>query len=500
MPGRSNDSTEPRPKRVLLTSGHLGLIHLVQSFLDRRGLRLETADSLAEAQLSMREDRFDLLIVNIPRDCEIEMDFVQWSGKNHPQTEIIVTTTNPSTESAISAFRFGARDYIVDPMHNFEKLSSTMYRTLVKGDSAGRSNPEIIDWKTSHEDFTNIVEKNVDGILIVDETGVTRYVNRSASRYLGFKQPLGDQLRALTESDGLKQIPITRINQEQGIGELSWTSTVWQGKSALMLSIRDITERARTKAELRGKQEQLEMLNSEMSLVEERERRRLANVLHDHVVQNLAFSKIKLGLLNESLTDEKSEQELNSVRESLGQSIKILRNLVLELSPPILYELGLEAALSWYCEELTRKVKLRCSFESTGPTKDLDSALEIVLFQATRELLWNVTKHAIATKAVVHLRREASAIEIEVSDNGIGFQCDDRSQCPQAPRSFGLFSIEQRLRPLRGELRIESTPGLGTKAFLRAPLPYSTEDDIGNPRFASRSVINDCSVLEKGRG
>ena len=112
----------------------------------------------------------------------------------------------------------------------------------------------------------------------------------------------------------------------------------------------DISERKEAEAKLLAYQEQLRALTSELGLIEERERRRIASELHDQIGQNLALCKLKVTALEKTAADEEMKGELSAVRRLLECSIQDARSLIFDLSPPVLYELGFQAALEWLAE------------------------------------------------------------------------------------------------------------------------------------------------------
>lgn len=245
---------------------------------------------------------------------------------------------------------------------------------------------------------------------------------------------------------------------------------LFNGSHARLVLINDVSERRRVELENAAYQNRLRKLASEMSLVEERERRKLATSLHDQIGQVLALAKIRLGGIKASDSVTECRQLADEVREHLEQAIRSARSLTFELSPPILYELGFEAALQALCESFQKQHGLSLEFCNDREPKPLTDDMRILLFRAVRELLVNIVKHALAGKIRVSCRREGSCMLIVVADDGIGFKLsafDARS--PETP-GFGLFSIRERLQHLGGEMSIESSPGCGTSVTLAVRL------------------------------
>jgi PAS domain S-box-containing protein len=239
----------------------------------------------------------------------------------------------------------------------------------------------------------------------------------------------------------------------------------------------EIEERKFTEKKLMEQQDKLRSLSSELQLTEERERRRLATDLHDRIGQNLAVTNIKLGELRETLASNKaSAAALDDIRGFIEQTIQDTRSLTFELSPPVLYELGLEAALAWLADRIREKHGLRVEFKDDGQPKPLDNGCRVIAFQAARELMFNTVKHARAKKATLSIRRDEDAIRIDIEDDGIGFDSSEIEAGETVSGGFGLFSIRERLSPLGGHLEIKSEPGRGTRASLVVPLVCDTQD------------------------
>jgi signal transduction histidine kinase len=139
-----------------------------------------------------------------------------------------------------------------------------------------------------------------------------------------------------------------------------------------------------------------------------------------------------------------------------------------EMSPPVLYELGFVTAIEWLSEQIQSQHNLEISCQANDNFKPLSHEVQIVLFQATRELLLNVVKHAKAKKVVVSITEDQKKAQITIIDDGIGFDGKISLQA-DASGGFGLFSIRERLKHLGGQLSIFSKPGKGTRMIMTAP-------------------------------
>jgi PAS domain S-box-containing protein len=232
----------------------------------------------------------------------------------------------------------------------------------------------------------------------------------------------------------------------------------------------DITQRKEAEEKLMLYQQRLRSLASELSLAEERLRRRIAAELHDHIAQNLAISKIKL----ESLKSDAKPGLAKSFKEVINlisQTIDASRSLTFEISPPVLYELGFEAAVGWLVRQTRQRFGLDVEFINDEKPKPLNADIRILLFQAVRELLVNVVKHAKAKKAKVYARAVDDNIQVTVEDNGVGFDITALNPAKDFTKGgFGLFNIRERLDQIGGSVIIQSGRKKGTRIIMTAPI------------------------------
>ena len=227
---------------------------------------------------------------------------------------------------------------------------------------------------------------------------------------------------------------------------------------------------------IREYQERLRSLASELSLAEERERRYIATCLHDRVGQTLALANIKLRTLRSNLKDERHLAPVDEITQLLKQMISEMRSLTFELSPPILYEFGLDAALEWLAENMSNSHGVPCAFKVNGVPVMLPQDARVVLFQAARELLTNVAKHANATHTTVTVTHGSGKVCVVVEDDGNGFDAVHAQPSPSA-KGMGLFSVRERLTHLGGSMTVKTAPGEGTSVSMVLPLTLAKEKE-----------------------
>ncbi|MBM4136517.1 MAG: PAS domain S-box protein, partial [Nitrospira sp.] len=245
----------------------------------------------------------------------------------------------------------------------------------------------------------------------------------------------------------------------------------------IMILTQDVTDRKKTEEKLKEQAEtlqeqadQLRSLASQMSLIEEKERRYIATELHDSIGQKLALSKMKLEELQSLATSTNLLDPIKELNELIKKVISQTRSLTFEISPPILYELGFEAAVRWLGENYLKQYGIRFEFMSDGQPKPLSDDTRVLLFQSVRELMVNIVKHANAHEVTASIQRERDNMHLTIEDDGAGFDISSLSYKTTETAAFGLFSIRERMRLIGGNFEIASKPGKGTKATIWAPL------------------------------
>ena len=339
--------------------------------------------------------------------------------------------------------------------------------------------------RKSEEAFRKLFEENPIGIVLARMDLTITKVNNALCGMLGFSErelldgrlcdrPLGPNGSLAAEMQRLIRGEI-RSFQCETVFQTRRKQPLWTHVTTSILKdadnvpfqifqmVENIQDRKSSEEQLIAYHERLQSLASELSLSEERERRRIATNLHDRIGQSLAFARLTLASLEQG-------GPIKQVRELIEQAIVDTRSLTFELSPPVLYELGLVPALEWLARNIQEEHAIQTRFHDDGQPKPLDENFRVVLFHAVRELLVNVVKHARATHVRVLLRREADALRIIVEDDGVGFEVSRVAPRTDTVRTFGLFNIRERVEYLGGRVKIRSEPGAGSRVTLMAPL------------------------------
>lgn len=376
--------------------------------------------------------------------------------------------------------------------------------------------------RESEERYRQLFELESDAILLIDnEVGQILEANTAASTLYGFSR---DELVSMRNVDmsaepeatqratfGAPQlsgqiivIPL-RLHRKSDGGifpvEITARSFVQRGRSVHIAAVRDITERKKSEDELRDQKERLQQLAAtleirvlertqqlktaneslvrtvsqlrrlavDLSLAEERERKRLALLLHDHLQPFLVAATMKVSLLAQQGAAEEQTQIVRATIDLIKEAINASRSLTTGLYPPILLDAGIMPGLRWLAEWIKENYGLSVVIKGDD-SLEAPEHLGILVFQAVRELLFNVTKHAKSDMAMVTIsRKPVQMLQIIVEDHGVGFPVGS-SDFPMSANGLGLFHLRERLDAIGGALALTSEPGQGTMVFVTVPL------------------------------
>lgn len=349
-----------------------------------------------------------------------------------------------------------------------------------------------------------IVESSDDAIISKDLSGIIQSWNPAAERIYGYSktEAIGRPITMLIPEDRLPEetVILQKIREGQRVDHYE---TVRRRKDGRLITVsltvspimtptgtvvgasksaRDITERKRIEEDLRAltleldsrvaqrtqalmvSQERLRTLATQLSLSEERVRRKIANELHDYLGQMLVVCRLKLTQATQGTKESDTAQQLQDADRILQDSISYTRSLVAQLTPPILREFGLVMGLTWLADQM-KQHGLTVSLKLEIPSVEVDEEQAILLFQSVRELLMNVVKHAGTTEATVIVGLAPdNLLKVTVTDRGKGF--DSAREQATADMRFGLFSIREQMEAVSGKFEITSRPDHGTTATL----------------------------------
>jgi PAS domain S-box-containing protein len=373
--------------------------------------------------------------------------------------------------------------------------------------------------RESESRLRRIIEESPISMAIVSMEGVIEYINRRAVATFGYLPediPTMERWWVQAYPDAAYRAEVVAqwmglvgaaMAQQREIERREYRTTCKDGTLKTMVifgvpvsgkvfvMFEDITERKREEEDLRRSAEllesrvaertqdleranaaldrsvaQLRKLAMELTQTEERERKRLATVLHDHVQQYLVAATLRIGGLESDTPADIHDKDVREALSLLGEALTATRSLTSDLYPPVLSNLGLMPGLCWLADWMGDKHGLTVTVNGSGPG-EVPESLCVVLFQAVRELLFNVVKHAGVDRATVTVEPQPAlgSLRMVVADQGAGFPGQDPA-VSGSTTGLGLFHLRERLACVGGTLAVESAPGQGAAITLTVPL------------------------------
>lgn len=362
--------------------------------------------------------------------------------------------------------------------------------------------------RESEERYRMLTQSVLDGIVLHEmlsgsQRGRFIDANEHACRMLGYTRAEMLQLSPLDVTAAEEQSAIPRLMHEAGQSgkvlfeivlvrkdgrripvEIKANVIQFEGRPVALSVIRDITKRKQMEEQLRRVNEQLEervrartdelrdtidrlqRLTLELSQAEERERKRLADSLHDDLQQTLAGAKFHLDLLDRQLgSDQAARETLEQAQQMLKEAIEKSRNLSHELGPPVLYRDRLDTMFEWLASQMEKRHGLTVRVEICGSLDCRSEPVRSFLYRTAQEILFNIVKHAEVREARLRLQRVRNELWLTIIDRGRGFEPASLVEMT----GFGLLTIRERARLIGGRMKIKSAPAKGSIFFITAP-------------------------------
>jgi signal transduction histidine kinase len=219
--------------------------------------------------------------------------------------------------------------------------------------------------------------------------------------------------------------------------------------------------------ELREREQKIADLSAHLLRVQEEERKRISRELHDETGQALMVIRLYLGMMETGATQRNVRGKIRETVEVVDRTIEGIRRIIGKLSPLVLQELGLVAAIRKEAKHLTKTTGVKTRVLIAEDVGRLTPGAEQAIYRVVQEALHNVAKHAQARNVTVQMTRADNLVQVTVEDDGIGIQ--GRSNSRGTQQSFGLAGIKERVAMLGGASRVVSNKGKGTRVEITVP-------------------------------
>lgn len=235
-------------------------------------------------------------------------------------------------------------------------------------------------------------------------------------------------------------------------------------------------DRAGMNDALREREARIAELSGHLLRAQEEERKRISRELHDETGQALMVIRLYLGMLEGSVTTRSSRAKIREMLDVVDRTIEGIRRIIGRLSPLVLQELGLIAAVRKEAKDLAKSTGVKARVNLASDFGRLPGALETAIYRVVQEALHNVAKHADAASVVIEMFREGDRVRLTIEDDGVGIA----SKPNQARQTFGVSGMRERISTLGGKMTIISSPGHGTRIEVDAPISYqATSGRVG---------------------
>jgi signal transduction histidine kinase len=234
-------------------------------------------------------------------------------------------------------------------------------------------------------------------------------------------------------------------------------------------------DRARINDALREREIRIAELSAHLLRVQEQERRRISRELHDETGQELMVIRLYLGMLETTVKARNPRLKIRETLDVVDRTIDGIRRIIARLSPLLLQELGLIAAIRKEAKDLARNTGVKARVGMPHAIGRLSSETEAAVYRVVQEALHNVAKHAQARNVNIQMSQENDQLHLLIEDDGIGIQAKYSSS---RGRSFGLAGIKERIGMLGGQVRISSARGKGTRIEVTVPARRTSEHEL----------------------
>ena len=477
------------PVRVLLVEDDVESGVAMQSSLAGRGVDVVFVPGFAEAVEKLSQQEFDAVVADVMLDGlngePSGLKLIAEARRVDPDLSVVLITGYASDHSGEQAAETGAGGYLRKPLDSIDELLSPV---LAAADCRKR-----LRHSRHMEEMAKESQARLEGILssiddlvflfdaetrfVLNYAPPQRRLQSSPSVFIGKRHaeimPPEVDRKFRPAFEAAKRGKVSEYEYECPGSE---GTEYWQAKLSPIVTdgvftgavavVRNTTQR-------REKELIIRELAAQVELAEERERHKMAEDLHDHVVQDMVgIAMLIEGVLDHRTVHGDSRVHLAMALSALHQSVTNARTLMTELGSPLMHDLKFESALKAYVAHAREMYSIAATYKDDGKTKPLSRDVACLLFRSVRELFHNCAKHSDAKHAkLVVSRVEDKSIRIVFENDGEGFDPAEKLASMPVMNGFGLWNIKQRITLLGGAFEVESRPDRrGVKVSWVAPL------------------------------
>jgi len=232
-------------------------------------------------------------------------------------------------------------------------------------------------------------------------------------------------------------------------------------------------DRARMTDELREREMRIVELSGHLLKAQEEERKRISRELHDETGQALMVIRLYLGMLDGTVETEQAKEKIGELLGVVDRTIEGIRRIIGRLSPLVLQELGLIAAIRKEAKDLQKTAAVKAQVNISENLGRFDPVVETAIYRVVQESLHNVAKHAQARNVTIALERQGETLGLVIEDDGMGIRPASNSKSMRP--TFGMAGMQERIATLGGQMKVESRKGAGTRISITVPLSASGE-------------------------
>jgi two-component system, NarL family, sensor histidine kinase UhpB len=501
--------------RVLYLEDSAQDVELVEATLAAEGIACELhwVETPVRYQQALEHPELHLILSDYSLPTFDGLAALRLARAQRPELPFIFVSGAMGEERAIESLKQGATDYVLKD--RLARLGPAVRRALQEAAEREARQQAEETLKQNEAYFRTLTENTSDLIALIERSGVVQYVSPSVRHLLGYEDRdlIGkpwDAYVSPTDTEATTRF-FTSICQSSGAqhdlefrvrrrdGELRVLEGVFTNLlddpvlSSVVMNARDVTARRQAEAALQAANERLEQtlaterqlrsellrLSEALRRAQETERTRIARELHDGIAQTLSGILLHVDFLHTATGDPALVKTLlGEIKEALAQAVTDIRDVVWDLRPGMLDDLGLLEALQGLVTNLMRRTPVEITLQLPGDMPVLSPAVETALYRIVQEALTNALQHGRAARATVCVEPDTGSVHLTVMDTGKGFDVTTPSS-PSArsvhntaenKRGIGLWSMRARAEEVGGTFALHSTPGHGTTIHVTVPV------------------------------